>query len=319
MTDSLICMTCGKTKEEGLHAGSHSGAMQHAFVGIKPKGDSTLIGWGEPCKGFYCGCDGCIAESKRLKGQRGEISGDKRYGRTIAFVACPVCGESDMRKTQDDDIFYIHCVNGACGSNGGNNFSAIKRECSEIQLPSDKELIQKMLDAQPIREPVIKSTTGVVTSSEIKHQALVVKLKAGLEALHPYLREPKREIVEGPYGYEIPKCGGTIYIGPMSADRQKVNSIICTIDYDDSYTEKAKIERQENAVRICEGLNNGYRADATIARLEEGLKPQGWVHSKVAKAARLGFDTAIHAAIAVIKEEFTAKGAASNSIEGGNS
>lgn len=123
---------------------------------------------------------------------------------------------------------------------------------------------------------------------------------------------PEREVVEGPYGYEIPKCGGTIYVGPMHADRQKVDSIICTIDYEDSYTDKAKVERQENAARICEGLNNGYRADATIARLEEGLKPQGWVHSKVAKAARLGFDTAIHAAIAVIKEEFTAKGAASS-------
>jgi hypothetical protein len=39
MNDTLICMTCGKSKEEGLHAGSHSWAMQHEFVGSTVAGE----------------------------------------------------------------------------------------------------------------------------------------------------------------------------------------------------------------------------------------------------------------------------------------
>jgi len=43
------------------------------------------------------------------------------------WVDCPICGESDMRREKDAEtgLFYIHCVNLNCGSNGGGNFSAL--------------------------------------------------------------------------------------------------------------------------------------------------------------------------------------------------
>lgn len=42
------------------------------------------------------------------------------------WVRCPICGEVDMSKTPDgEDGFIVNCVNLACGSNGGENFSAI--------------------------------------------------------------------------------------------------------------------------------------------------------------------------------------------------
>lgn len=43
------------------------------------------------------------------------------------WVKCPICGESDMRREHEEngEGFYIACVNLACGSNGGTNFSAI--------------------------------------------------------------------------------------------------------------------------------------------------------------------------------------------------
>lgn len=42
------------------------------------------------------------------------------------WVDCPICGESDMKKTTDEDDFQlIFCINGNCGSNGGTNINKI--------------------------------------------------------------------------------------------------------------------------------------------------------------------------------------------------
>lgn len=84
-------------------------------------------------------CYGCTAQ--------GPDSGDGKAGALAAWnrrapepaqagarvragwVKCPICGEGDMRfeKEQggDEGDGYIHCVNLACGSNGGTNFSAV--------------------------------------------------------------------------------------------------------------------------------------------------------------------------------------------------
>lgn len=70
------------------------------------------------------------------------------------WVKCPVCGESDMRKETDgDENSLILCVNHACGSNGGDNFSAVKMEnLPPIQEPPERrsyrEATQPIFDAQ---------------------------------------------------------------------------------------------------------------------------------------------------------------------------
>jgi hypothetical protein len=68
-------------------------------------------------------------------------------------------------------------------------------------------------------------------------------------------------------GYEI--TDSTIYIGPMRADGRKVADIICTIDWDVTYTDEAQKRRIANAESICEAFNRerlGHRAadDATL-------------------------------------------------------
>ena len=54
-------------------------------------------------------------------------------------------------------------------------------------------------------------------------------------------------------GYEI--CSDTIYIGLMRVDGMKVDSIICTIDWDDTYKEVYKNQRLKNAEKICLNWN----------------------------------------------------------------
>ena len=45
------------------------------------------------------------------------------------WVNCPICGEPDVRREEDKHgNALILCVNHACGSNGGTNFDALKRE-----------------------------------------------------------------------------------------------------------------------------------------------------------------------------------------------
>ena len=47
-------------------------------------------------------------------------------GPTTDWVTCPICGESDMRRTTDEDgNSLIHCVNHICASNGGTNSSQL--------------------------------------------------------------------------------------------------------------------------------------------------------------------------------------------------
>lgn len=44
-----------------------------------------------------------------------------------AWVDCPICGESDMRREEDaEGNALILCVNHACASNGGSNLAALK-------------------------------------------------------------------------------------------------------------------------------------------------------------------------------------------------
>jgi len=43
---------------------------------------------------------------------------------TTNWVNCPICGDSDTECNYDDNIKYIHCTNGACASNGGDNATA---------------------------------------------------------------------------------------------------------------------------------------------------------------------------------------------------
>jgi hypothetical protein len=59
------------------------------------------------------------------------------------WIHCPICGDSDMKCVHEDDVKYIHCVNGACASNGGNNASALFAKVFGAQ---------KIVDSYPIRE-----------------------------------------------------------------------------------------------------------------------------------------------------------------------
>lgn len=58
-----------------------------------------------------------------------EVKKRPKLGRSD-WVDCPICGESDMRKQidpdSDDGEGYIYCVNTNCGSNGGDNFAALR-------------------------------------------------------------------------------------------------------------------------------------------------------------------------------------------------
>lgn len=79
--------------------------------------------------------------------------------------------------------------------------------------------------------------------------------KAAKEAISQSAAEDAGELVErirtydGGFGYEI--SGDTMYIGPMRADCRKVADIICTIDWDETYTDEAKVRRLQDAERIC--------------------------------------------------------------------
>lgn len=55
----------------------------------------------------------------------------------IDWVKCPICGEGDMRKSFDEDASYIHCVNSACGSNGGDNFDGL--QSTTLEIPADNK------------------------------------------------------------------------------------------------------------------------------------------------------------------------------------
>lgn len=54
----------------------------------------------------------------------------------VKWVNCPICGGTDMPKEIDEnlskiegtEIGYIRCSNLDCGSNGGNNFDALKKK-----------------------------------------------------------------------------------------------------------------------------------------------------------------------------------------------
>lgn len=54
-------------------------------------------------------------------------------GKPPEWVDCPICGESDMRKSSDGEKFIIHCVNGNCASNGGTMVHALQTSAQ----PSD--------------------------------------------------------------------------------------------------------------------------------------------------------------------------------------
>ena len=54
------------------------------------------------------------------------------------WVKCPICGESGMECTTEDEGFIIDCVNLACASNGGSNYSELDRRI-EAELPKKLE------------------------------------------------------------------------------------------------------------------------------------------------------------------------------------
>lgn len=58
------------------------------------------------------------------------------------WVACPVCGEADMRKEADaEGATLIFCVNHNCKSNGGSNESALARPAQAPARLSHEEYV----------------------------------------------------------------------------------------------------------------------------------------------------------------------------------
>lgn len=67
------------------------------------------------------------------------------------WVNCPVCGEPDMRRTEDQDgNALIFCVNHACLSSGGKNNAAIAERADRLQA----ELGQSLTDRKNLMETV---------------------------------------------------------------------------------------------------------------------------------------------------------------------
>lgn len=57
----------------------------------------------------------------------------QQEGPSQDWVACPVCGETDMRRERDaDKNVLIFCVNHECVSNGGHNMNAIALPATPI-------------------------------------------------------------------------------------------------------------------------------------------------------------------------------------------
>lgn len=73
----------------------------------------------------------------------------------VTWVRCPVCGEPDMRKEQEEDPEdnegYILCTNLYCGSNGGDNFRALPQL---DQLPILREMVRILRDGLRYYAPV---------------------------------------------------------------------------------------------------------------------------------------------------------------------
>lgn len=57
------------------------------------------------------------------------------------WVPCPICGESDMERTEDrDGNALISCVNHACASNGGTNCDALAKSAAPDSEPTRIQL-----------------------------------------------------------------------------------------------------------------------------------------------------------------------------------
>lgn len=59
----------------------------------------------------------------------------------ITWVKCPICGEPNMRSEPEgsEGESIIHCVNLACGSNGGTNFSRVREDVISIPKMTAKD------------------------------------------------------------------------------------------------------------------------------------------------------------------------------------
>lgn len=55
----------------------------------------------------------------------------------MTYVKCPICGETDTDKTEyENGLVIISCSNRDCASNGGSNYSFLKKTLDEKANPS---------------------------------------------------------------------------------------------------------------------------------------------------------------------------------------
>jgi len=105
------------------------------------------------------------------------------------WVNCPICGDCDMECTYEEDVKYIHCVNGACASNGGDNASEFLKKIRNDKVvpvlqktfsPASQTKLQCLRNSNYAYFVEIKSTEGEylpkgfadwVNSSLPKHDA----------------------------------------------------------------------------------------------------------------------------------------------------
>lgn len=110
------------------------------------------------------------------------------------WVNCPVCGESDMRReTNAEEETLIHCVNGACASNGGPNSSAI-----ELQNPALFRDMDRLWDTPSVMgylllDPVARDRTSPNnvddTLNALSRMRKAIRQSHGLEPVTPAATE----------------------------------------------------------------------------------------------------------------------------------
>lgn len=104
------------------------------------------------------------------------------------WVNCPICGESDMRKERESDCEagegYIHCVNLACASNGGDNSSALMERLRQKQ--------GEIIAASPsvLHEELLRVVRGY-DSTISTYQSLTQQLKCDNDALRDAMKGDK--------------------------------------------------------------------------------------------------------------------------------
>lgn len=151
------------------------------------KADPSALAWLKQLKVWaywhYNERAAALYATHQARASAGSATVDARAATVGAgWVNCPICGESDMRKTREKDCEgdegYISCVNLACASNGGTNATALLTAHTHSAPPAQEivDAIQGLLDHACIADAAPEDVDEEDRARERKARALITRL-----------------------------------------------------------------------------------------------------------------------------------------------